>query len=39
VLLNLANQEDVIVARAGITNLVHDPMGLQMIRLADLKRS
>jgi peptide/nickel transport system substrate-binding protein len=39
VVLNLANQEDVIVARAGITNLVHDPMGLQMIRLADLKRS
>jgi ABC-type transport system substrate-binding protein len=37
ILLNLSNNPDVIVARAGITNIVHDPMALQTIRLADLK--
>jgi peptide/nickel transport system substrate-binding protein len=37
VVLNICNDSDVIVARAGITNIVHDPMALQTIRLADLK--
>jgi hypothetical protein len=27
----------VIVSRAGLTNLVHDPMALQTIRIADLQ--
>jgi peptide/nickel transport system substrate-binding protein len=37
VLFSIANQEDVVVARAGITNFVHDPMLLQMVRLHELK--
>jgi peptide/nickel transport system substrate-binding protein len=37
VLVNIANQYDVIVTRAGINNVTHDPMALQGIRLADLK--
>jgi peptide/nickel transport system substrate-binding protein len=38
-LVNIANEADVIVSRAGITNFVHDPMAIQMIRLADLRRA
>ena len=38
IMLSIANQRDVIVSRAGITNLVHDPMSYQMIRLAELKK-
>jgi peptide/nickel transport system substrate-binding protein len=37
VMVNIANSYDVIIYRAGITNIVHDPMALQGIRLADLK--
>jgi peptide/nickel transport system substrate-binding protein len=37
ILENLSNDADVIVYRAGITGIVHDPMSLQMIRLEDLK--
>jgi peptide/nickel transport system substrate-binding protein len=36
VLVNIANQSDIIVARAGITNVTHDGMGFN-IRFADLK--
>ncbi len=36
VLVNLANQSDIIVSRAGITNIVHDPMGFN-IRIQELK--
>jgi ABC-type transport system substrate-binding protein len=39
ILVNLASQSDVIVSRAGITNFVHDPMALQTVRLADLRRA
>ena len=37
VMVNIANDSDVIIYRAGITNIGHDPMALQGIRLADLK--
>lgn len=36
--VNLASQSDIFVSRAGITNFVHDPMALQTVRLADLRR-
>jgi peptide/nickel transport system substrate-binding protein len=36
-MLSLANLDDVFVARAGITNFVHDPQAAQTVRLADLK--
>jgi peptide/nickel transport system substrate-binding protein len=35
--LHIANLYDVFVARAGITNLKHDPMAAQTVRFADLK--
>jgi peptide/nickel transport system substrate-binding protein len=38
VLVNLASEADIIVSRAGITNFVHDPMALETIRIADLRR-
>jgi peptide/nickel transport system substrate-binding protein len=34
---NFANNADIVVVRKGITNVVHDPMTLQTIRIADLK--
>jgi peptide/nickel transport system substrate-binding protein len=37
IVLNICNDSDVIVTRSGITNIVHDPMAVQTIRLADLK--
>ena len=36
-LLNIANIDDVIVSRGGITNIIHDPQTSQVIRIADLK--
>jgi peptide/nickel transport system substrate-binding protein len=36
-LANLANNADIVVVRKGITNVLHDPMTLQTIRIADLK--
>jgi peptide/nickel transport system substrate-binding protein len=38
-LVNIANESDVIVSRAGITNFMHDPMAIQTVRLADLRRA
>jgi peptide/nickel transport system substrate-binding protein len=38
VILSFCNASDIIVTRAGITNIVHDPMAVQTIRLADLKQ-
>jgi peptide/nickel transport system substrate-binding protein len=37
ILENIANNYDVVVTRAGITNVVHDPMRLQTIRIEELK--
>jgi peptide/nickel transport system substrate-binding protein len=37
ILVNIANQRDVIVSRIGITNFVHDPLQYQMVRIEDLK--
>jgi ABC-type transport system substrate-binding protein len=39
ILVNIANGADVIVSRAGITNFVHDPMALETVRLAELRRA
>jgi peptide/nickel transport system substrate-binding protein len=38
IMLSIANQRDVIVSRAGITNFVHDPMLYTMVRVEDLRR-
>jgi len=36
--LSFVNNSDVIVARAGIDNMVHEPVALYSVRLADLRR-
>jgi peptide/nickel transport system substrate-binding protein len=38
-IVNLADLQDVIIMRAGITGLVHDPMALHVVRLAELKKA
>ena len=37
IMMRIANQRDVIVSRAGITNFVHNPLLYQMVNIAALK--